>query len=165
MLAASGELLVFTDADGSYGPGEVERVVSALADNPVAIGTRVHDRTTGTLGRRIASRVFNRTLRLLLRLPFRDTQCGLKGFRREVARELFGRARVDGFAFDVEVLLLARRLGLAVAEVPVHAQERDGSKVRLLLDGRRMLGEVWAARQAAASEAAVTPVSALPFSE
>jgi dolichyl-phosphate beta-glucosyltransferase len=78
---------------------------------------------------------------------------------------LFGRARVDGFAFDVEVLLLARRLGLAVAEVPVRAQERDGSRVRLLLDGRRMLGEVWAARQAAASEAAVTPVSALPFSE
>jgi dolichyl-phosphate beta-glucosyltransferase len=165
MLAASGELLVFTDADGSYGPGEVERVVSALADHPVAIGTRVHDRTGATLGRRIASRVFNRTLRLLLRLPFRDTQCGLKGFRREVARELFGRARVDGFAFDVEVLLLARRLGLAVAEVPVRAQERDGSRVRLLLDGRRMLGEVWAARQAAASEAAVTPVSALPFSE
>jgi dolichyl-phosphate beta-glucosyltransferase len=165
MLAASGELLVFTDADGSYGPGEVERVVSALADNPVAIGTRVNDGTTGTLGRRIASRVFNRTLRLLLRLPFRDTQCGLKGFRREVARELFGRARVDGFAFDVEVLLLARRLGLAVAEVPVRAQERDGSRVRLLLDGRRMLGEVWAARQATSSEAAVTPISALPFSE
>jgi dolichyl-phosphate beta-glucosyltransferase len=122
MLAASGELLVFTDADGSYGPGEVERVVSALSHNPVVIGTRVHDRTTGTLGRRIASRVFNRTLRLLLRLPFRDTQCGLKGFRREVARELFGRARVDGFAFDVEVLLLARRLGLVVAEIPVRAQ-------------------------------------------
>jgi dolichyl-phosphate beta-glucosyltransferase len=165
MLAASGELLVFTDADGSYGPGEVGRVVAALADHPVAIGTRVHDGTTGTVGRRIASRVFNRTLRLLLRLPFRDTQCGLKGFRREVARELFGRARVDGFAFDVEVLLLARRLGLAVAQVPVRAQERDGSRVRLLLDGRRMLGEVWAARQAAASEAAVTPVSALPSSE
>jgi dolichyl-phosphate beta-glucosyltransferase len=165
MLAAAGELLVFTDADGSYGPGEVERVVSALAGDPVAIGTRAHHRATGTAGRRVASRVFNRTLRLLLGLPFHDTQCGLKGFRRGVARELFGRARVDGFAFDVEVLLLARRLGLAVAEVPVRAQERDGSRVRLLLDGRRMLGEVWAARQAAASEVAVTPVSALPFSE
>jgi dolichyl-phosphate beta-glucosyltransferase len=76
-----------------------------------------------------------------------DTQCGLKGFRRQAARELFSRSRLNGFAFDVEVLLLAQRLGLAVAEVPVRAQVRRGSKVRVLLDGRRMLAEVWAIRR------------------
>ena len=59
------------------------------------------------------------------------------------------RARLDGFAFDAEVLLLARQLGLAIAEVPVRARERGGSKVHLLLDGRRMLAELWAVRRAA----------------
>ena len=66
-----------------------------------------------------------------------------KGFRRQAAHELFGRGRVNGFAFDVELLLVARRLGLPVAEVPVRAEARSGSRVRVLADGRRMLGEVW----------------------
>jgi glycosyltransferase involved in cell wall biosynthesis len=65
----------------------------------------------------------------------------------EAARQLFGRARVNGFAFDVELLLLAGRLGLPVAEVPVRAQARFGSRVRVLADGRRMLGEVWSVRR------------------
>ena len=85
--------------------------------------------------------MFNRALRLLADLPFADSQCGLKGFRRLAARELFHEARLDWFAFDVEVLL-ARRLGLAVAEVPVEAEVRGGSKVGVGLDGQRLLGEV-----------------------
>ena len=103
--------------------------------------------TRDRAARRVASRVFNQALRLVSDLPFADTQCGLKGFRRQAARELFSRSRLNGFAFDVEVLLLAQRLGLAVAEVPVRAQVRRGSKVRVLLDGRRMLAEVWAIRR------------------
>jgi dolichyl-phosphate beta-glucosyltransferase len=146
MLAAAGNLLVFTDADGAYGPADLERVVRALVAAPVAIGTRGPD-ATAPLARRLASRAFNHALQLLSDLPFADTQCGLKGFRREAAHQLFGRARVDGFAFDVELLLLARRLGLAVAEVPVCAQARFGSRVRVLADGRRMLGEVWSLRR------------------
>jgi hypothetical protein len=100
--------------------------------------------------RRQASRVFNQAMRRLLGLPFRDTQCGLKGFRREAARELFGRAKVDGFAFDAEVLFLARRLGLTVAEVPVSPEVREGSKVRLAVDALRMLRDTWRVRRAAA---------------
>jgi dolichyl-phosphate beta-glucosyltransferase len=146
MLAAAGNLLVFTDADGAYGPADLERVVRALAAAPVAIGTRGAG-AAAPLARRLASRGFNHALQLLSDLPFADTQCGLKGFRREAAHQLFGRARVDGFAFDVELLLLARRLGLAVAEVPVCAQARFGSRVRVLADGRRMLGEVWSLRR------------------
>jgi glycosyltransferase involved in cell wall biosynthesis len=149
MLAADGDRVVFTDADGSYGPSEVDRVARALAGAPVAIGTRDPDAATGRLARRVASRVFNRAMRVLLGLPFHDTQCGLKGFRREAARAVFGRARLDGFAFDAEALVLARRLGLAVAEVPVRAQERAGSKVRVLADGRRMLAQLWAVRRVA----------------
>lgn len=151
MLAGRGELLVFTDADASYGPEEVERVVRALDDAAVAIGRRGELETGGPLLRRLASRVFNLAMRLLLGLPFRDTQCGLKAFRRDAARELFGRARVDGFAFDAETLFLARRLGLTVVEVEVSPEAREGSKVRLAVDALRMLRDMWRVRRAAAA--------------
>ena len=85
------------------------RVTAALAEAPVAIGSRPVGWATGPPARRLASRLFNRAIRLLLGLPFGDTQCGLKGFRRYAALEVFGRARLDGFAFDAEVLFLARR--------------------------------------------------------
>ena len=150
MLAARGDRIVFTDADGSYTPAEVERVALALAVADVAIGARGGlDAGTGTVLRRLASRVFNQAMRLVLGLPYRDTQCGLKGFQRDAARELFTRARIDGFAFDAEALFLAGRLGLEVVEVPVRAEERDGSKVRLALDALRMLRDMWGVRRAA----------------
>jgi glycosyltransferase involved in cell wall biosynthesis len=161
MLAGRGDRLVFTDADASYGPDEVERVLRALDGAPVAIGRRGDLETSGPVLRRLASRVFNQAMRRLLGLPFRDTQCGLKGFRREAARELFGRTRVDGFAFDAEVLFLARRLGLTVAEVPVSPELREGSKVRLAVDALRMLRDTWRVRRAAAGgryDRAVAPV-------
>jgi glycosyltransferase involved in cell wall biosynthesis len=151
VLEAEGELIVFTDADGSYGPREVARVTAALADAPVAIGSRPVGWATGPAGRRLASRLFNRAIRALLGLPFCDTQCGLKGFRRHAALEVFGRARLDGFAFDAEVLFLARRLGLAVSEVRVRAEERDGSKVQLVVDAVGMLRDLLRVRRWAVS--------------
>ena len=152
--AAQGELVVFTDADGSYGPEQLERVVAALAAAPVAIGARLGSQAgAGPPLRRLASLVFNRVMRLLLGLPYADTQCGLKGFRSDAAEAVFRRARVDGFAFDAEALLVARRLGIEVVEVPVRAEERQGSKVRLGGDALRMLGDVWRVRRAAAAGA------------
>jgi glycosyltransferase involved in cell wall biosynthesis len=152
--AAQGELVVFTDADGSYGPEQLERVVAALAAAPVAIGARLGSQAgAGPPLRRLASRVFNRAMRLLLGLPYADTQCGLKGFRSDAAEAVFRRARVDGFAFDAEALLVARRLGIEVVEVPVRAEERQGSKVRLGGDALRMLGDIWRVRRAAAAGA------------
>jgi glycosyltransferase involved in cell wall biosynthesis len=172
VLSAEGELVVFTDADGSYGPDQVEQVVQALERAPVAIGSRTATppppapgaagseapgapgaaapRGLGPGLRGAGGRVFHAAVRLALGLPFHDTQCGLKGFRREAARSLFGRARLDGFAFDAEILFLARRLGYEVVEVPVQARDRDGSKVRLAVDALRMLTEVWSVRRAAA---------------
>jgi dolichyl-phosphate beta-glucosyltransferase len=149
--AAQGELVVFTDADGSYGPEQLDRVVAALERAPVAIGARFGSQAgAGPPLRRLASRVFNRTMRALLGLPFHDTQCGLKGFQRDAAEAVFRRARVDGFAFDAEALLVARRLGLEVVEVPVRAEARQGSKVRVGGDALRMLADVWRVRRAAA---------------
>ena len=171
VMAASGALVVFTDADGSYGPRDVERVVQALERAPVAIGSRAPGGVRGTApghlgapgssgvpGRRspgqalrgTASLVFNSAMRLALDLPFNDTQCGLKGFHLDAARDLFGRGRLDGFAFDAEILFLAHRLGYDVVEVPVEASDRDGSKVRLAVDALRMLADVWSVRRAAA---------------
>jgi glycosyltransferase involved in cell wall biosynthesis len=172
ILAAGGERVLFTDADGSYDPTQAERVLAALERAPVAIGARAWGleseapaatsglarigravaRRFGTapLLRRLASPLFNQALRLALGLPYRDTQCGLKGFRRQAAREIFGRARLDGFAFDAEALLLANRLGFEVVEVPVLATDSDGSKVRLAADALRMLADVWRVRRAAA---------------
>jgi dolichyl-phosphate beta-glucosyltransferase len=151
VLQANGALIVFTDADGSYGPGQVARVTAALADAPVAIGSRPAGWATGPPARRLASRLFNRAIQALLGLPFGDTQCGLKGFRRHAALELFGRARLDGFAFDAELLFLARRLGLEVNEVPVRAEVRDGSKVQLVVDALGMLRDVLRVRRWAVS--------------
>ena len=171
VLAAEGTLVVFTDADGSYGPEQVKRLVRALERAPVAIGSRAAntspevqpapgnpdgpDATDGAGGpvpalRRAASRVFNAAMRLALGLQFQDTQCGLKGFHRDAARALFGRSRLDGFAFDAEILFLAHRLGYEVVEVPMRASDQDGSKVRLAADAVRMLAEVWSVRRAAA---------------
>jgi dolichyl-phosphate beta-glucosyltransferase len=146
VLAARGELVMFTDADGSYSPSDLDRIVAALAQAPVAIGTRAGS-ASGPVARRAASRVFNLAIRGALGLPFGDTQSGLKGFRRAAAQEIFRRARVDGFAFDVEVLWLARQLRLEVTEVGVQALERQGSKVQIVADALEMLAEVWTVRR------------------
>jgi dolichyl-phosphate beta-glucosyltransferase len=152
MLAAQGELVIFTDADGSYRPSDLDRILAALQQAPVAIGSRAGD-PSGPVARRAASRVFNLAIRGALGLPFADTQSGLKGFRRAAAQRIFRQARVDGFAFDVEVLWLARQLGLEVAEVGVQAMERQGSKVQMVADALAMLGEVWTVRRARTTRA------------
>ena len=146
MLAARGELVVFTDADGSYRPSDLDRIVAALSEAPVAIGSRAGD-ASGPVARRVASRVFNLAIRGTVGLPFADTQSGLKGFRRAAAQAIFRQARVDGFAFDVEVLWLSRQLCLEVTEVGVQAMERQGSKVQMVADALGMLGEVWTVRR------------------
>jgi dolichyl-phosphate beta-glucosyltransferase len=152
MLAAQGDLVVFTDADGSYRPSDLDRIVEALDQAPVAIGSRVGG-ASGPVARQAASRVFNLAIRGALGLPFGDTQSGLKGFRGPVAQQIFSQARVDGFAFDVEVLWLAGQLGLEVAEVHVQAMERQGSKVQMVADALEMLGQVWTVRRARTARA------------
>jgi dolichyl-phosphate beta-glucosyltransferase len=84
-------------------------------------------------------RTFNRILRSLSLLPFRDTQCGFKAFRREAAREIFALQTIDGFAFDVEVLLLAQALGCRIRELPVRWLNSPESKVHIVRDSLRML--------------------------
>lgn len=133
VLAASGAWVLVTDADLSTPIEEVDRLLAAGA--PVAIGSRAVDESLVKVrqgGFRVASgKLFNRLVRLLAVPGIRDTQCGFKVFRRDAARAVFTRAAVDRFAYDVEALLLARRLGYAIAEVPVLWFNSADSRVGL----------------------------------
>ena len=112
----------------------------------IACGSRAvrgaHILTPPPLHRRVLSRVFNRLVRLAGVHGMRDTQCGFKLFRREAAREVFSRSRIDRFAFDVEIIALARDLGYRVVEVPVSWDYGGHSTVRIFSSGGRMLLDV-----------------------
>jgi dolichyl-phosphate beta-glucosyltransferase len=147
MLAARGERVLFSDADLSA-PIEEERKLSAALDAgaDVAIGSRAHPKAEITKAqgvvRQSMGRTFNVGLRVLGLTRFHDTQCGFKMFRREAARKIFSAARIDGFAFDVEVLLLATRAGYRVDEVPVEWENDPASRLHMIRDSIRMILEV-----------------------
>jgi dolichyl-phosphate beta-glucosyltransferase len=150
--------VVFTDADLSYPPSQVLRLLEGIeAGWDVVVGSRAHadTHTTGSSSRlrAISGRLFNLVTGLVLDRRFGDTQCGLKGFHRDAAQRLFSLACVDGFAFDVEVLWLAGHLGLGVDEVPVELASAEGSTVRLNIDPWRMLRDLWRIRRRAAAGA------------
>lgn len=147
MLDARGERVVMTDVDLSAPVKECEKLLAALdAGADVAIGSR-GVRSPGadvrqSPKRRFAGRVFNALVRCATGLPFKDTQCGFKAFTNAAAKSLFSEQKLDGFAFDVEILLLARQKGLAVKEVPVMWAEGKDSKVSLVKDSFTMLKDV-----------------------
>lgn len=130
------------DADLSVPLAHVAPFVAHLVAHPevaVAIGNRRHPQSILTKRqhflRERAGRMFNQVVRGLGLSLSKDTQCGFKAFRRAAAREIFARARIDGFAFDTEILLLAGQLGLRVDELPVEWINDEESKFRPLADG------------------------------
>ena len=116
----------------------------------IAFGSRSVDRSLighhQPWGREQGGRVFNLLVRVATGLPFWDTQCGFKAFRLDVCRPILEAARIDGFAFDVELLYLAQRAGLRLCEIPVRWNHHEGSKVQIVRDSLRMLREVIALR-------------------
>jgi dolichyl-phosphate beta-glucosyltransferase len=132
-LEAAGTRVLVTDADLSTPIYEWEKL--AAAGTPVAIGSRALDESLvkeeQPLYRKLMGKLFNRLVRFLLVPGIRDTQCGFKLFSKEAAREIFAHAKVDRFAYDVEALLLARRLGYVIAEVPVLWFNSKDSRVTL----------------------------------
>jgi dolichyl-phosphate beta-glucosyltransferase len=152
LLAAQKPLGLFFDADLSTPLEETPKVIEPIAngDVDVAFGSRALDRRLIGIHqpwrREQAGRAFNLLVRLATGLPFWDTQCGFKAFRIEVCRPIFEAARVEGFAFDVELLYLAQRAGLRIAEIPVRWNHSEGSKVRFFHDSLGMLREVIALR-------------------
>jgi dolichyl-phosphate beta-glucosyltransferase len=156
VLASSGDLVLVTDADLSTPIVELDRLVGALERCEVAIGSRnvagARVAVPQRLDRRLMGRAFNLLVQALLLPGLRDTQCGVKLFRREVALAVFERCRSDGFAFDVEALALARGLGYRVAEVPVEWRHSPDSRVRPLVDVPRMFWELLTIRRRCRSE-------------
>jgi dolichyl-phosphate beta-glucosyltransferase len=147
MLAARGSSVVFTDADLSYAPDQVIRLLDGLeAGWDVVVGSRRHTHTltvvrAGRL-REFGGRLVNVFTGVVLLGRYRDTQCGLKGFRSDVARLVFSHARVDGFAFDIEVFHLVERYRLTLAEVPVEVQNSERSTVHVVRDFSRLLRDL-----------------------
>ena len=135
-LAARGERIVFLDADLSTDLACLEPLLAALdAGAEVALGSR---RVPGAAiaqrqppAREFMGRVFSRLARLLIASEVLDFTCGFKGFRREAAQAIFSRARVERWAFDAEVVAIARARGLKLVQVPVRWRHCGGSKVRV----------------------------------
>jgi len=143
MLQARGQVMLFTDADLSSPITEAGKLFAALdAGADVAIGSRWLDPALmfkrQSLQRQVLSRIYHLYLRLLLRFPYRDTQCGFKAFTRRAAGMIFPLQLIRRWGFDPEVLYLAHRQGLKVAEVPVAWGHDEGSKINPLRDGMRM---------------------------
>jgi dolichyl-phosphate beta-glucosyltransferase len=156
VLHAQGSIILFTDADLSSPIEEAPKLVAALEQGAdVAIGSRWVrsdlQRQRQSLARQVMGRTFNLLLRALLSLDFKDTQCGFKAFRRTAAIALFSLQRTEGWGFDPEILFLANRLGFTVAEIPVVWAHDEGSRIRPVVDGMKMVWEMWKIRWAALS--------------
>lgn len=146
MLESGGDLRVFTDADLSTPIEELGPMLEHLREYDVAIGSRAIDRSRVEVHqpwyRETMGKIFNLFVRSLAVPGISDTQCGFKGFRAEAAGEVFSRAKIDGFSFDVEALYIARRLGYAILEFPVRWINDDRSTVNPVTDSIRMFGEL-----------------------
>ncbi|MDY0166907.1 MAG: glycosyltransferase family 2 protein [Thermoguttaceae bacterium] len=152
MLAACGERLLFADADGATPIAEEARLRAALDDGAdLAVGSRLLPapgvRRRRALVRGLAGRVFAALARWWLHVPVRDTQCGFKMFRREVARELFEQSCEPGYLFDLEILALANRRGYRTAEVPVDWTEVPGGHLSLARVAPGILLAMWRLRR------------------
>jgi dolichyl-phosphate beta-glucosyltransferase len=147
MLHASGEVLLFSDADLASPIEEANKLFAAIASGAdVAIGSRwlrpeLQTRRQSLL-RQLYGRIFNLALRVVLRLNFKDTQCGFKAFTRNAAQRIFPRQRIERWGFDPELLYLARHDKLKIVEIPVLWSDQCGTRISPLRDGLRMFTEV-----------------------
>ncbi len=139
VLAARGRTIVFTDADLSYQPVHVAKILEEVEDGwDVVVGSRRHEETTTLVKaravRELGGRLINWLTHLVLLGHFRDTQCGIKGFRSDIGKVIFERTTIDGFAFDVEIYLIAEQDLLSLKEIPVSVENRQVSSVRIVAD-------------------------------
>ena len=137
------------DADLSVPVETVERFLEKFAEDPsvnILVGNRQHPGSDivaaqGWL-RRSMGQMFNRVVRMISRMPLRNTQCGFKAFRQKVVHPLFSSQQTDGFAFDVEILLLAQKQGRKMADLPVEWRNSEASKVHIVHDSLQMLRDI-----------------------
>ncbi len=147
LLQATGEIVMFTDADLSAPIEEAERLFEALGNGAdVAIGSRWLDKRKQTthqpLYRRFFGRCYNWLTRTVMGLPYMDTQCGFKAFKHGPAQDIFRLQTIERWGFDPEILFIGRKLGFRVVEVPVTWGHDERSRISYLRDGSQMLREM-----------------------
>jgi len=147
MLHARGDILLFSDADLSSPIGEADKLFAVIAGGAdIAMGSRwlksEMQIRRQPLYRQILGRIFNLALRVLLGLNFKDTQCGFKAFARRAAHTVFPLQQIERWGFDPELLYLARKHHLTVAEVPVAWSHREGTRIHPIRDGLHMFVDV-----------------------
>jgi len=146
MLEAKGKYRMFADVDFSMPINEIDHFIPpALENYQVAIGSREVAgavRYNEPARRHFTGRVFNLIVRILAVPGIHDTQCGFKAFSAEAAEKLFRMQRIDGWAFDAEVLFLAQKCGYEIIEVPVQWYYDGNSKVNVIQDSMKMFREL-----------------------
>lgn len=170
MLRAAADWRLFCDADLATPVEEFEVVFGAMkaSGNQIGIGSRPlresHLMVRQPWYREMLGRSFNKAVRVLGDVHgISDTQCGFKIFSAAAAEEVFSRCKLDGFAFDVEALYIAGKLGYGISEVPIRWSHKDGSKVDLFRDGFKMLADVLTIRAMHRSVKALSTLGKLPL--
>jgi dolichyl-phosphate beta-glucosyltransferase len=145
VIRARGSVIGFIDADMATDPKDLSYLLRAIEHSHVAVGSRAHEASLVTergIHREVMNRTFGTLVSSMTHLPYMDTQCGFKAFRGPVAKLLVHGTQVDRFAFDVEMLDLAARMGLRIEQVPVRWTDIAGSHVRPVRDGLQMVGDI-----------------------
>ena len=148
MLAAKGKYRFFTDADIPYGTECFLKALKTLKNLgcDVVIGSRdlpeSWDQARVRWIRKIASSLFSIIVNIFLHINIKDSQCGFKGFTAKSAQQIFSHLTIHGFAFDVEIFILAKQLGLSIEKLPVTLIMNQHTKVRLTHDPFRMLIDI-----------------------
>ena len=147
LLAALGDVVMFTDADLSAPMVEAERLLAAIGDGAdIAIGSRWLERDRQTqrqpLYRQFFGRCFNAVTRGIMGLSFADTQCGFKAFTRQAAQTVFQLQTIERWGFDPEILFIALKRGFWIVEVPVTWGHDERSRMSYVKDGIQMLKEI-----------------------
>jgi dolichyl-phosphate beta-glucosyltransferase len=148
VMEAEGDIIMFTDADLAYGTHvicEAVKTLEANTDAGILIGSRniAQNGYEGyTFLRKLASKIYIKVLCIAGGFDLTDSQCGCKAFRRDAAKEVFSKAKVNGFAFDFEMILLAKKMGINIIEMPVKVINHRESKVHMLHDSICMLRDI-----------------------
>ncbi len=147
MLAATGDVIMFTDADLAYGTDVIKQIydIFAAAPTDIVIGSRnLHkDGYEGyTFVRKLASKAYIKILCIVGGLKLSDSQTGCKAYSKKAAKDIFSRCEVNGWAFDFESILWAQKLGYKFTEMPVKIINHRDSKINLLKDAVKMLRDL-----------------------
>ena len=151
VMEADGDFIMFTDADLAYGTDVIKEYYDYYLENSakkeldMLIGSRNLNKdgySEYTLIRKIASKIYIKVLCIVGGFKLSDSQCGCKAFSGKAAKDIFGRCKVNGFAFDFEAILWADKLGYKIDELPVKIINHRESKVNVIKDTFKMLRDL-----------------------